>query len=393
GSVIAAAYFRDQERAQRSLLQTKVALVERNQRLAEENEAAKKKAEDARKQAETTLVDMETSRGLLAAERAGPAPAGVWFALAAEQAPSDRRRQADNLLRAGNWARNLTVPVRAFPIGGPGQPVRVLEFRPGGDLLLLLVNDRLFVRDWRHDRFVPWCDDIEKVGAACWSPDGTRLAIGYHSGVVQIRDVPEGKVLHEVNNPGAITALAFSADGNWLAFSGSEVLDWRNSKIVLPWDIFDPRIATLLGETAVQLLDVSAGAIIPGGWNHPQPVHSLAFNRAGNRLITASIDKRARVFAVADTDKKPLSQSAKGAALSPGAPLFEPVPHAPRYPWPPVLVANDRQLITVSVYGTGRSTELTCWDAETGKPTGLGVIPARPTNPPRVVASPGGDWF
>src|SRR5206468_12562539 len=126
-SVIAAAYFRDQEKAQRSLLQTKVALVERNQRLAEENEAAKKRAEDARKQAETTLVDMQTSRGLLAAERDDPARAVLRFAHAAEQAASDPTRQADNLLRARNWARNLTVPLRAFPMGdGIGHSVRVL---------------------------------------------------------------------------------------------------------------------------------------------------------------------------------------------------------------------------------------------------------------------------
>jgi len=386
GSLIAAAYFRDQERVQRGLLQTKVALAERNHRLAEENEAAKKKAEDARKQAEITLVEMEAWRGLMAAERDDSARAVLWFARAAEQAASDPTRQADNLLRARNWARHLTVPVRAFPTGGPGQPVRVLEFRPGGDLLLLLAQDHLFVRDWREERFLPWCDDVGKVGAACWSTDGTRLAIGYNSGVVQIRDVPDGKILLEVSTASAITALAFSADGKVLAIAGTKVRDWGNAKTILPWDIFQPNIACLLGETVVQLLDLSSGAILPAGWKHPQPVHSLAFNRAGDRLITASIDKKARVFAIADPGKAE-------ARNSTSAPLFEPVPHAPRYHWPPVLVANDRQLITVSVHGAGKSSELTCWDAETGKPTGRGAFPARPTNPTRVVASPAGDWF
>src|SRR5206468_9062890 len=127
GSLAAAAYFREQEKQQRGLVRVKAALAERNQHLAEENEAAKKTAEDARKQAETTLVDMQTSRGLLAGEREDPARAVLRFAHAAEQAASDPTRQADNLLRARNWARNLTVPLRAFPMGdGIGHSVRVL---------------------------------------------------------------------------------------------------------------------------------------------------------------------------------------------------------------------------------------------------------------------------
>src|SRR5262249_3315113 len=59
GSVVAAAYFREQEKDQRALVQEKAALAERNRRLAEENDEAKKKAEDARNRAETTLVDVQ----------------------------------------------------------------------------------------------------------------------------------------------------------------------------------------------------------------------------------------------------------------------------------------------------------------------------------------------
>jgi serine/threonine protein kinase/WD40 repeat protein/tetratricopeptide (TPR) repeat protein len=380
GSVVVAAHFQDQEKEQRGLVQAKAALAERNQRLAEENEAAKKTAEDAKKRAETTLVDMQTARGLLAAERDDPARALLWFAKAAEEAASDPVRQADNRLRARNWARNLTVPVRAFPLGG--RFVRALEFRPGGDLLLSLTDDRLFVRDWRQDKFIPWGNDIPKVGAACWGPDGDWLAIGYHSGTVQIRGVPDGRALHEVKHPGAITALAFSPDGKRLAIAGTEVRDWRGSQTVLPWDLYEQKTSTVFGETVVRLLDLPSRALLPGGWKHPQPVHSLAFNRAGDRLITAGMDRKARVFAVAGGPDRP-------------APLFDPIPHQPRYPWPPVLVENDRRLITLSSYGIdrGKPTELTCWDAQTGKPAGPGVIRAKPINPPQVVASPRGDWF
>jgi WD40 repeat protein len=376
GSVLAAAYFREQEREQRGLVQAKAGLAERNQRLAEENEAAEKKAKDAQKRAEITLVDTQTARGLLAAERNDPARALLWFTKAAEDGAADPVRQDDNRLRARNWARHVTVPLRAFPVGGS---IRILEFRRDCDLLLLLADDRLIVRDWRNELFIPWGDHIPNVGAACWSPDGQWLAIGYHSGVVQTRRVPDGQILLEVKYPGAITALAFSPDGKHLAIAGTEVQDWRNSPVVLPRDVYHGQIPTVVGETVVGTLSVSSSTLIPGNWKHPQPVHSLAFNRAGDRLITVSMDKQVRVFAVGDGPTRP-------------APLFNPVPHEPRYPWLPVLIENDRRLITVSSYGITKSSELTFWDAETGKRE-PGFVPARPTNPSRIVVSPRGDWF
>jgi WD40 repeat protein len=378
GAVLAAAHFREQEKGQRALVQEKAVLAERNQRLAEENETAKKTAEAAHLRAETTLVDMQTGRGLLAAERDDPARAVLWFARAAEEGAAGPERLADNRLRARNWARQLTVPVRAFPVSGD---VRALEFRPGDDLLLVLRDDRLFVRDWRRETFLPWADGPRKVGAACWGPDGKWLAVGYHSGVVQVRSVPDGGALLEVKLPGAITALAVSPDGRRLAVAGTAVRDWRDARTVLPWDLAEKKSKAQVGETVVRVLDLRSGALIPGGWPHPQPVHSLAFDRAGERLITAGMDKKARVFAVGRPDRP--------------APLFDPLPHEPRYPWPPVLVENDRRLITLSSYGTdrGKPTELTCWDVETGKPAGPGTVPARPSYPPRVVAGPRGDWF
>jgi serine/threonine protein kinase/WD40 repeat protein len=350
GSVVAAAYFRDQEMEQRGLVSIKAALVDRTQRLAEENDAAKKAAESARLRAETTLVDMQTARGLLAAERDDPARALLWFARAAEQGTGDSTRRADNHLRARNWSRDVTVPVRAFP-----QPsVWFMEFRPGGDLLLLLAAERLFLRDWKADRYLSWCNDLQQVSAACWSADGERLAIGYHSGVVQIRGVPDGKVLREVKHSGRVTALAFSPNGQDLAIAGS----------------------------TVRILGVSSGTILPAEWKHPQMVYSLVFNRAGDRLITACTDQKVRVFAVGSIGDRP-------------APLFQPLHHEPQFRLPPVLIENDRRIVTVSGSApNGRKPgELTCWDFETGAPAGPGALQTRARILSGVVASPKGDWF
>ena len=363
GSVIAAAYFRDLELEQRGLARSKVALAERNERLAAENEAAKKRAEEAQLRAEITLADMQTARGLIAAERTDPARAALWFAKAAADGNDDPRRQADNLRRARNWARELTVPVRAFPVRGG---VRTLEFCPGKDLLLILAENRLSVRDWPADADLRWASEVPNIGAAAWSPDGDWLAVGSFAGDVQIRGVPDGRVLQEFKLPRTVTALAISPDGNRVAVAMAAG--------DLPRDISGGPPAGA-GESAVHVLDLKARAVLPDEFKHPMPVHALAFTRAGDRLVTAALDKRARVFDLATP-----------------TPLIA-VPHAPRFAGPPALVENDRRLVTVSSYGTARPGELTVWDAATGKPTGLGTTRARPTYPPRVVAGPRGDWF
>ena len=363
GSLAAAAYFRDLEREQRGLVRAKAALADRNERLAEENEAAKKKAVEAQTRAEITLVDMQTARGLLAADRSDPARALLWFAKAAADGNDDPVRQADNLRRARNWARELTLPVRAFPVRGG---VRTLEFCPGKDLLLVLADDRLTVRDWRADADLRWASDVPKVGAAAWSPDGDWLAVGAHAGGVQIRGVPDGRVLQEFNLAGCVTALAITPDGNRVAVA--------TAAGAVPWDV-SGGVPAGLGESSVRLLDLKARAMVPGEWKHPAPVYAVTFNRAGTRLVTASLDKQARMF---DPAKR--------------APLFA-VPHAPRYASPPALVENDRRLVTVSVYSTTKPAELAVWDAANGQPAGAGTVRARPNYPTRVVAAPRGNWF
>jgi non-specific serine/threonine protein kinase/serine/threonine-protein kinase len=101
-SVGLAFYFGKQESVQRQLAQENAVLADGNRKLAEDNAAARQAAEEARQRAEATLVDMQTSRGLLAEERGNAALAALWFATAAEQAASDPQRRADNRLRARN---------------------------------------------------------------------------------------------------------------------------------------------------------------------------------------------------------------------------------------------------------------------------------------------------
>ncbi len=350
GSILLAAHFRQQEAAQRNLVNEKGTLADRNQQLADQNKDLAQTAETALGQARTLLVDMHTARGLQAAERDDAAQAALWFATAAEQATSDPRRQADNRLRARNWVREAVLPVSAFclPEGThwtPEGPHWNLGFRPGGDLLLLRTFMKCYVWDMRQNRFLPWADGRLAVAEACWSPDGATLTLALGR-QVQIRSVPDGTILRELPYPETVTALAWSPDGRYLAIAGETVRLW----------------------------DTQAHAFLTNGGRHPEKVEAIAFNRKGNRLVTACQDKKARMFALAADAAGPV-------------PLFV-VAHSPCDPSAPAFVANDQGLVTI----TGQR-QLTWWDAERG-PEGQALhLATNPRDLMRVVASRDGQWF
>jgi WD40 repeat protein/tRNA A-37 threonylcarbamoyl transferase component Bud32/ribosomal protein S27E len=343
GSIWTARHFRYLSDHNVELADEKGQLADRNARMAQA-------AEEASRRTETMLAEMYTSRGILAAKDGEPANALLWFANAARMTSHDPIRERNNRIRIRNWMHHCNLPVGALAVVDTPKQI---TFRSGGDLLLVLSQTQNgFIWDWARNERLVWAAELTDLGAACWSPDGQSIALGFTSGVVQIRNVPHGETVQTVSLSNAISALTFSYDGRYLA----------------------------MGSDIVRVWDTQRNSLLKHNWQHPKPVHSLVFNHRGDRLATACRDSSVRVF----------SLNSENSEISP---LFPPIPHEPARESPPVFVDSDRGLVTVTGRGGSQSGRITWWDADVGQPTRLGEILTTPYNLMRVTASPDGRWF
>jgi len=347
GAVVTAAYYREQETTQRKLVKAKSDFAEQNQKLASENDEARREAQAARDNAERVVWEMQTARAFLAAEADDPARAALWFASAAQQAAGDPVRQAGSLLRARNWLRETHAPLSTFSLNEFPQR---MEFRAGGDLLLIVAGDKLTVRNWRNDRNLPWTTSLKDVADARFSPDGETIGVAIHGGRskpgpgrLELRDAATGKVRHTYASSGPVLAIVFSADGRYAAFAGD----------------------------AVQVIDMSSGKLLQDSAKLPAMAHSLIFDPRSELLATACVDGNARVVSV--SEMKPVGPT---------------IVHQSVYGSPPAFLKPGRRLASVGADG-----ELVLTDLDSGKSsTQRLVLLERRGRVPSVVAPPSGDW-
>jgi serine/threonine protein kinase/WD40 repeat protein len=338
-SMIAASYFHSLSSDLTNTVADLTIVTQTARRLADE-------AESARQASQVTLADMQTERGLLASEQGDFATAMLWFAKAAEQTPEDHHRSESNRLRAMNWMNESVLPVASFKF--PVAAVRkrlTFQPRPKGDrgvaFLLSVAKGHVQILNLQTEQSLPWTASVTPFTDACWMPDGSRIVVSLSSGEVQIRDVDSGQIVHSIPAAGPVETICCSADG--------------------------ARIAT--GGNVVQLWNVRSTPILEQQWPHPQAVHSMSFNAASNRLVTACRDDQARVFAVSD------SGSSK-------EPLFEPVQHKTYVECSPVFRGNDTLV-------TAFNWQIDWRDATTGETVGNHSASALPVTF-RLSVSPDG---
>ena len=283
------------------------------ERTRAEREESRAKAALTRAEAEAIrslnmLADMQVERGVQAAREGHSATAALWFANAAGLTPHDPERHAANLRRAITWERETMAPVAVLRVDA--SVADRVEFQPlNGDGIFAVCNRRLHVWNWRRQQERPWCKSLDEVVDADWSPDGRLLAVAFAGGNIQVLEPTSGERLHDFRPGGNKQVLRWSPDGKRLAIAGERLELWN----------------------------VSDQAEREAAWTPTAKIYGVRFSRAGDRLVAATDDNKAQVFAVPDRTQS--------------LPLFTPVDHAPyqfRADAIPVFLDDDRVLVTVA---------------------------------------------
>jgi WD40 repeat protein len=145
------------------------------------------------------------------------------------------------------------------------------------------------------------------------------LVLGNGNGLVQVRDLPGGKVLQTLpGHVGPIYALSLDAAGKTLASTDNsdQIQLWR-----LDGQMWQPsrKVAGMPGELVrkplalsadgqllaaggprheVHLWDVAAGKLVAILYGHRGPIESLAFRADGTTLVSASQDNMIKVWTI-----------------------------------------------------------------------------------------------
>jgi serine/threonine protein kinase/WD40 repeat protein len=323
-------------------------------------EAGKAEAQQ-RRRADLTLADMQTARGLGAAERDHAGEAALWFVAAAMQAEEAGgvARRDQGYLRARNWLRHAVHPIAAISVEGTPSS---LEFQSNGPHLVIQADKSLRIWNWAEGRMLDWPTALRNVNVARLSPDGTLIALGFPSREklpgddvgkpdeawpdlgLQVRRLADGEILFQ-RDSGQVVGLAFNADGRFLATSGAGIHIW----------------------------DVPEQKLLPIPIRPGPVVRALALNPAGDRLAAAGGDRKVRLYSLAES-KESLS--------------FLSIPHAPRRHSPPLFVNNDEELLTISAPGEMKRFQVSNGEAAAGDP-----LKVKPTSLSHIAASADGKWI
>ncbi len=143
-----------------------------------------------------------------------------------------------------------------------------------------------------------------------FSPDGKCLAAIRARRPVTVWNVADGTKKFEPGPPGA-RALAFSADGRWLAVcDDSRARVWAVDRgepvgdriqlsidpVALAISCDRLRLAVAGSDFGVRILDAKTGRSLVGTLNHAGIVRDVAFTRDGRALATVSHDKTLRLW-------------------------------------------------------------------------------------------------
>jgi WD40 repeat protein/serine/threonine protein kinase len=194
-----------------------------------------------------------------------------------------------------------------------------------------------------------------QIMAIAYAPDGHWLVTGGRDGTARLWDAATGRPLRTLAHTSPVSAVAVTPDGKrvvtgcedntprvWDAASGQVVLTLQGPT---PLPIFSASMVGLLSLPQAQTPVLAASTLYPGRTGHTDRVWSVAASPDGQRLITGSDDRTARVW-----DAK------SGRALPP---LFQHDAGVTA-----VALSQDGKLLVTGWEGSG---QVTLWDAITGQ--------------------------
>jgi WD40 repeat protein/class 3 adenylate cyclase len=316
------------------------------------------------------------------------------------------------------WSTRTGRQLREFPVGeaAPGLTVG-LAFSPDGRRIAAPSRKGATVWDVRSGAELLSVNAHEGlVTAVIYSRDGTRLATAGDDGTVRIWNAASGDSISTIRvlprgGAAAVTALAFSADGEWLVAGAAgdppaTVWEVATGRKLLTLPHFDTgavtpggvqvsavaispdktRIATAGRDTTTKVWDAKTGGLLYTLYSHRSFVNGVDIDATGTRLATASSDGTARVVELA-TGRELLrlaghASQVYGVRFTPdGAGLLTTSGDGTAHVWDispqggrewAVLPMSDRVLdVSYSPDGTRIATgstdgAVTIWDAATG---------------------------
>ncbi|MFM8335124.1 MAG: c-type cytochrome domain-containing protein, partial [Opitutaceae bacterium] len=230
-------------------------------------------------------------------------------------------------------------PVQLATLPDGYHPVLALALSHDGKRLAVGRGGEIVIHDTTAKDFPEVgraADAGDAVQALAWSADGRWLASGGFRRVI-LRDAASLAVAREISNglAGRVTALRFSPDSRQLALADGvtgrsgivRLIDTAGGRATAAWTAHDDtvfaldftrdgaRLATAGGDRLVKIWDPATHAEVARLEGHGAPVHAVAFNADGTQLASGGADRELNIWDTT-TREKIISLGAPASAVN-----------------------------------------------------------------------------